>query len=100
MCRGINKKKGQATLESVLLMVMLLSLATIILKTMNDGEWMKKIMETPGNYIRGMSIAGVWKPCEDLSNFPERVGNCFAIRHHPNHISASILQVKGDKADD
>ena len=93
------KKKGQATIESVLLMLMLLSLATLILKTtMRDGEWIKKIVGTPGAYIRGMSIAGVWKKCENISQFPAQISNCSAIADHPNHIENSVLQTKGESA--
>lgn len=99
-----NKKKGQATVESVLLMVLLLSLATLILKTTmyddgNDENWIKKIVGTPGAYIRGMSIAGVWKECKDISQFPAQISNCSAaIAHHPNHIENSILQTTGQDA--
>ena len=92
------KKKGQATLESVLLMVMLLSLATLILKTtMHDKGWIKTIVGTPGAYIRGMSIAGVWKRCQNISQFPAQI-NCSAINEHPNHKEDSVLQVQGESA--
>ena len=87
----MDKKKGQATVEAVLLLVLLVSLTILIIQTtMHDGEWMKKIIEAPGNHIRGMSIAGTWKPCAD---FPS---NCSAaINEYPTQ-ELKTLQVQGD----
>jgi len=91
----MNKKKGQVILESVLLLVLLMSLTIFILQTtMHDGEWMKKIIEAPGNHIRGMSIAGVWKTCENPPVPPSTV-NCSAMIEHPNQ-RVSVLQGKGE----
>ena len=93
-----KKKKGQATVESVLLIVMLVNLGILILQTTMRGEgWIKKIVGTPGAYIRGMSIAGVWEPCENISSFPANI-DCSAMDKHPNHEENNVLQVKGEPA--
>jgi len=90
------KKKGQATLEAVLLLVMLVSLTIFVIqKTMHDGEWMKKIIEKPGNHIRGMSIAGVWVKCENPPVPPTPSVNCDAVDEHPNQ-SRNNLQTRGE----
>ena len=97
MCRynNIRKQKGQATVETVLLMVILLGIASLILtEGGNPRNWMETIVGTPGKYIHGMSIAGVWKICEDISGFPNSI-DCSAMREHPNQ-EAKILQVEGE----
>ncbi|MDE0150921.1 MAG: hypothetical protein OXK80_00270 [Bdellovibrionales bacterium] len=92
----MNKKKGQATLESILLLVILVSLSIFIIQeTMRDGEWMKKIIDAPGNHIRGMSIAGVWQKCENPPIPPSSTGECSAMGAHPNQ-EMNTLQGKGE----
>ena len=87
------KKKGQATLESIFLLVILVSLSILVIqKTMKEDGWMKEIINAPGNHIRGMSIAGVWKECKDFSS------NCNAMDDHPNH-RKNTLQVKGESSE-
>ena len=97
MCRykNIRKQKGQATVETVLLMVILLGIATLILKEGGEPRhWMKTIVGTPGKYIRGMSIAGVWKECADINLCPGKIIGCDAIDFHPNG-EDKTLQVQG-----
>lgn len=92
----MNKKKGQATLESILLLVILVSLTIFIIQeTMRGGEWMKKIIDAPGNHIRGMSIAGVWKKCKNPPIPPSSTGGCSAMDEHPNQ-EVNTLQVEGE----
>ena len=93
----MNKKKGQATLESVLLLVVLVSLTMLIIqKTMRGEEWMKKIIEAPGNHIRGMSIAGAWVKCQNPPVPPSSAGGCsIAMEKHPNQ-NIHTLQTQGE----
>ena len=98
--KNINKKKGQAVIESVLLMMLLFAMVMFVLKIgMKDNEWMKTIVGTPGKYIRGMSIAGVWEECETPPVPPSSGGGgCSAMREHPNQ-KHNTLQVEGNEAD-
>ena len=54
-------KKGQATVESMLLIVVLLGLTIVVFRFMKDEEEvMLKIVDQPARYIKGMAESGVW----------------------------------------
>lgn len=92
----MKTKKGQATVEAILLMVTLLGIAMLVLQDgMKAGGWMKELVGTPGQYIRGMSIAGAWQKCQ-IPPSAGSSGSCAAITEHPNQSSVKGLQAKGD----
>ena len=53
-------KKGQATLESMLLIVVLLGFTLFVFDFMKQEELMMEIVDGPAQYIKGMAQSGVW----------------------------------------
>ncbi len=94
----MNKKKGQATVEAILLMVLLMGIAKVVIEDgMKTGGWMRTLVDAPGNHIRGMSIAGAWIECDTPPVPPSASSGCPAMNEHPNQggPGGKHLQVQG-----
>ena len=66
--KTISKKKGQAVIESVLIMTALISLSVFTFKTI-QGEgggdsWMNTLVGAPSKYLSGMAQTGKWVKAE------------------------------------
>ena len=83
MSKKLQLSKGQAIIESVLLMVVLLGLTIFIFNKIKDEGLISALIDSPKNYIKGMSQSGVWK------KYPED------IAEHPNK-GDRWLQIEGD----
>ena len=70
-------KKGQAVLESVLIMVVLLGLTQFVFNYMKRDGWMASL--TPSDYLKGMVRSGVWV------NYPHD------IDRHPNRYDRHLM---------
>ena len=73
MSKKLKFSKGQAIIESVLLMVVLLGLTMVIFDKIKGEELISTLIDTPKNYIKGMSRSGVWKKSpEDIAEHPNK----------------------------
>ena len=81
MNKTVNKtvnKKGQAVLESVLIMVALLSLALFVFDTIKKKEWVNDLR--PSKHIEKMARVGSWG-----KNNPNDWSK------HPNHLNRRLM---------
>lgn len=72
----MNNKKGQALLESILIMTILIFLASTVFQAIK-GTGLEIL--TPSKFLQGMARSGVWKP------YPED------IHDHPNHQHRQLM---------
>ncbi|PWU13672.1 MAG: hypothetical protein C5B49_14425 [Bdellovibrio sp.] len=54
---------GQVILENILLMVVLLGVASVLVKSLIGAEAATQFTEGPWDMLNGMIQCGVWKPC-------------------------------------
>lgn len=62
----MNNQKGQAVVEGVLLMVVMLMLIGILItffKGNNNGPIVQQLTQGPWGRLSGMIQCGVWEPC-------------------------------------
>lgn len=69
----LRNQKGQFLIESVLLMVLSIGLLTVGLRSVRNGNYIKKIVAEPWIKVAAMIENGVW------SNTPQK-----ARADHPN----------------
>lgn len=60
-----HNNKGQFVIESILLMVVGISVLLFMTKTIREGEWMKKLVSEPWGKLAGMIESGVWETPKD-----------------------------------
>ena len=68
----LHNQKGQATMEAVLLMIVVVSIVTAISRTSINQGFVRNIVEGPWSPIRGMIEDGVW------------MRHTISKPHHPN----------------
>ena len=70
----IKNKKGQVTVEYLLLAVALIALFQIAVTTLKDNQTLENFQKTPGQIFRNLVENGNWDPKTDTSR-----------AFHPNH---------------
>ena len=70
----LKNKKGQVTVEYILLAVALIALFQVATVTLRDNESLKNFQEIPGQIFKNLVENGNWEIEEELSR-----------RNHPNH---------------
>ncbi len=63
--RSINPQSGQAVIESVLLIFVIVSLVMLVKNGLGSKEVVKKIFHSPWSNIAGMAENGVWGSVKD-----------------------------------
>lgn len=58
--RSVGSQSGQAVIESVLLIFVIVSLVMLVKNGLGSKEVVKKIFYSPWNNIAGMAENGVW----------------------------------------
>lgn len=68
----LSRKKGQVTVELILLGVVLIILAQLILSQIKDNEYVENFAKGPSQVIANMLANGNWKkdPTDSKSNHP------------------------------
>ena len=68
--------RGQIVIESVLLMVVMLSIFIASVNALRDGQFLAKLVERPWESVAGMIECGVWgtpaTACKSLPNQKNR----------------------------
>jgi len=59
----LKSQAGQAVLEGVLLLSILMFTATTVTKYLQDKKVAAKLVEKPWSRLAGMIECGVWEPC-------------------------------------
>lgn len=83
--RKIQNQRGQAVVEGVLLMVVILGLMTLMLKFFQgnaDGPVVQQLTQGPWSRLSGMIQCGVWEPCG--------IGNTANPEKNPNTIARTL----------
>lgn len=88
--RGLRKNnKGQMLLESVLLLVVLVSAFAYLTKYVRDRQLIANLVEPSINTVKNMSAYGTWKGedqgCTAPGKSKQTIGKC-----HPNSIARSL----------
>jgi hypothetical protein len=66
-----KNKKGQVTVEAVLIMVVLVGFVTLLSKTFQSEELLLKLVQGPWKNLDGMIQNGVWgTPQKTIANHP------------------------------
>ncbi len=78
----LRNKKGQMTIEAVLLLVIMVAVFTVVHRTISEGEYLSKIVSGPWGYMQGMVANGVWKSGNSNNMHP----NAFDRRATPEPI--------------
>lgn len=71
-------KKGQAVLESILILVVSILLLSLFISNLGSGErsFLRSVVAAPAERIRGMARSGVWveyKSNKDLEQHPNLI---------------------------
>ena len=83
--KTISNKKGQAVIESVLIMVILIGLSVTLFTAIKEKGWMNDLVGEPSKYLKGMAETGLWEK------------NPSYAEHHPNAKERRIMN-KGIEA--
>jgi hypothetical protein len=90
---GLKKnKKGQAAIESILLLVVLVGMFLALSKTFKEKQLIAKMVSRPIQNIATMTAYGTWKSdgCTAPGKTRQTIGKC-----HPNSISRSLSSDPG-----
>ncbi len=60
-----KNNRGQMTIEAVLTMVALFSIFVVVIKGLNEGNFLKKLIRNPWNQLAGMIENGSWGTPEE-----------------------------------
>ena len=81
--RNNHSKRGQAVIESILIMVVLFGLTQLVFNVMKGqqgGEsWMSQLVGAPSSYLKSMARSGVWEKSDQ------------DIRFHPNRSEGHLM---------
>jgi hypothetical protein len=58
----LRNQRGQFVIESILLMVVLISVMSFAMKTLREQKFLGRLVETPWDYTAGMIESGTWTP--------------------------------------
>lgn len=88
--RGLRRNnKGQMLLESVLLLVVLVSAFAYLTKQVRDRQMIANLVEPSINTVKNMTAYGTWKGedqgCTAPGKSKQTIGKC-----HPNSIARSL----------
>ncbi|HWU42237.1 MAG TPA: hypothetical protein VN132_02325 [Bdellovibrio sp.] len=76
MKKVANNRRGQMVIESVLLMIVMLSIFIASVNALRDGQFLAKLIGRPWGQVAGMLECGVWGPpktaCQSLPGQPGR----------------------------
>ncbi len=63
MKNKLRQQTGQAVVESVLLIVVLLALGRTVFSYIREQQLIQKMITQPWSYVSGMIECGTWQPC-------------------------------------
>ena len=90
--KTISKKKGQAVIESVLIMVMLVGLSLLLFNTtIKEQGWMNQLVGEPSKYLKGMAETGQWVKVN-----AGNMGNALPAEH-PNRRGLMNVGIEANK---
>ncbi len=89
--RGLKKirlnNKGQVAIESLLLMVVLLSVFLLLSKTIKEKKLLSKLVSRPITNVQAITAYGTWQSngCTAPGKTRQTLGKC-----HPNSIARAL----------